>query len=127
MDRAHRVGQVRDVEVLKLVIKDSIEEHIMKLATIKLKLDRSLSEANANNSVMENNLGDGDGSNLTRKGLKGEGKLEEESRALNGKKGKKREHGKEMELDLEDEEFEPAESRILDLLRTEWLEKLPVV
>ncbi|ORY94988.1 SNF2 family N-terminal domain-domain-containing protein [Syncephalastrum racemosum] len=42
-DRAHRVGQTRDVTVIKLVAKDSIEEQILKMADIKLRLDKSVS------------------------------------------------------------------------------------
>ncbi|KAK3822708.1 MAG: P-loop containing nucleoside triphosphate hydrolase protein [Benniella sp.] len=43
-DRAHRVGQTRDVEVIKLISKDTIEEQIYQLASLKLKLDQHVSE-----------------------------------------------------------------------------------
>ncbi|KAJ3357224.1 hypothetical protein HDU83_008037 [Entophlyctis luteolus] len=43
-DRAHRVGQTREVTVLKLVVSKSVEEHILKLATTKLQLDKSLQQ-----------------------------------------------------------------------------------
>lgn len=39
MDRAHRIGQVRDVEVYKLVSEKTIEENILKRANQKSLLD----------------------------------------------------------------------------------------
>lgn len=42
-DRAHRVGQTRDVNVIRLVTKNTIEENILELANTKLALDRSIS------------------------------------------------------------------------------------
>jgi SWI/SNF-related matrix-associated actin-dependent regulator 1 of chromatin subfamily A len=45
-DRAHRVGQTRDVTVVRLVVKDTIEEHILRLAETKLALDQEMSHAN---------------------------------------------------------------------------------
>jgi SWI/SNF-related matrix-associated actin-dependent regulator 1 of chromatin subfamily A len=45
-DRAHRVGQTRDVTVVRLVVKDTIEEHILQLANTKLALDQEMSQAN---------------------------------------------------------------------------------
>ncbi|KAJ3149853.1 hypothetical protein HDU86_006810 [Geranomyces michiganensis] len=38
-DRAHRVGQVREVRVMKMVLDKSVEQHILKRAEAKLKLD----------------------------------------------------------------------------------------
>ena len=38
-NRAHRVGQVREVEVVRLVTRGSIEEQIYKLGETKLALD----------------------------------------------------------------------------------------
>ncbi|KAI9096470.1 SNF2 family N-terminal domain-containing protein [Phlyctochytrium arcticum] len=43
-DRAHRVGQTRDVRVIKLIMKDTVEEHILRLATAKLKLDAKVQQ-----------------------------------------------------------------------------------
>ena len=45
-DRAHRVGQTRDVTVVRLVVKDTIEEHILHLANTKLALDNEMSTSN---------------------------------------------------------------------------------
>ena len=42
-DRAHRVGQTQDVTVIRLVMKDTIEEHILHLANTKLALDQEMS------------------------------------------------------------------------------------
>jgi SWI/SNF-related matrix-associated actin-dependent regulator of chromatin subfamily A containing DEAD/H box 1 len=44
-DRAHRVGQTRDVTVIRLVVKDTIEEHILHLANTKLALDQEMSSS----------------------------------------------------------------------------------
>ncbi|KAF9182591.1 hypothetical protein BGZ50_004815 [Haplosporangium sp. Z 11] len=43
-DRAHRVGQTREVEVYKLISKNTIEEQIYQLANLKLKLDQHVSQ-----------------------------------------------------------------------------------
>ncbi|KAI8992022.1 SNF2 family N-terminal domain-containing protein [Mycotypha africana] len=42
-DRAHRVGQTKDVTIYKLIAKDSIEEHILSMANLKLRLDKNIS------------------------------------------------------------------------------------
>ncbi|OLY85802.1 ATP-dependent helicase fft3 [Smittium mucronatum] len=44
-DRAHRVGQTKNVNVIKLVAKDSVEEDILKAANAKLILDDNISNA----------------------------------------------------------------------------------
>jgi SWI/SNF-related matrix-associated actin-dependent regulator of chromatin subfamily A containing DEAD/H box 1 len=38
-DRAYRIGQTRDVDVVKLITKGSIEEDILELGKMKLALD----------------------------------------------------------------------------------------
>lgn len=40
MDRAHRIGQTKQVWVYRLVTKDAVEERILDRATQKLKLDK---------------------------------------------------------------------------------------
>ncbi|GAA5890666.1 hypothetical protein JCM6882_000617 [Rhodosporidiobolus microsporus] len=42
-DRAYRIGQTRDVTVLRLVTKGSLDEAMLALATAKLKLDSEVS------------------------------------------------------------------------------------
>jgi len=42
-DRAHRVGQTRDVTVMKFITRGTIEESILNMSTMKLKLDKKIS------------------------------------------------------------------------------------
>ncbi|BFZ55891.1 DNA-dependent ATPase fun30 [Savitreella phatthalungensis] len=61
-DRAHRVGQKREVQVLRIVTRNTIEEHIQQLAHAKLTLDQSVSgqevEANGADSKKLEELGE---------------------------------------------------------------------
>ena len=41
-NRAHRIGQVKDVEVVRLVSKGTVEEQIYKMGLTKLKLDEEV-------------------------------------------------------------------------------------
>ena len=41
-DRAYRIGQKRDVEVIKLITKGSIEEDMLALGQMKLALDEAV-------------------------------------------------------------------------------------
>ena len=43
-DRAHRIGQIRNVSILKLVVKNSIEEKVIKLHEYKKQLFQNLVE-----------------------------------------------------------------------------------
>lgn len=54
-DRAHRVGQTREVNVIRLIAKDTIEENILQLANTKLALDRSVSDDKEAEKAAENN------------------------------------------------------------------------
>lgn len=51
MDRAHRVGQTRPVEVISLVTKGTIEEDIYALGTSKLALDSRLAAADGDDDA----------------------------------------------------------------------------
>ncbi|KAH8547888.1 SNF2 family N-terminal domain-containing protein [Umbelopsis sp. PMI_123] len=42
-DRAHRVGQVRDVTIIRLASENTVEENIFQMAQVKLRLDQSVS------------------------------------------------------------------------------------
>lgn len=71
-NRAHRVGQTRDVEVVRLVTKGTIEEQILKLGQSKLALDRGVAgdESGAN----DEDAGEMD---IARMLLEGEGNKDE--------------------------------------------------
>jgi SWI/SNF-related matrix-associated actin-dependent regulator of chromatin subfamily A member 5 len=40
MDRAHRIGQTKQVYVFRFITQDAVEERILDRATQKLKLDQ---------------------------------------------------------------------------------------
>ena len=42
MDRAHRIGQKKQVRVFRLVVENTVDEKIVEKAEIKLKLDRMI-------------------------------------------------------------------------------------
>merc|ERR1719186_2426248 len=42
MDRAHRIGQKKQVKVFRLVVENTVDEKIIEKAEIKLKLDRMI-------------------------------------------------------------------------------------
>ena len=50
MDRTHRIGQKRTVNVFRLVMKDSIEEKIMKIQGKKVAMSNEI--VNTDNSTM---------------------------------------------------------------------------
>ena len=45
-DRVHRVGQLREITVYKLIVKDTIEEKMLKTGVTKLKLDSEIKRQN---------------------------------------------------------------------------------
>ena len=45
MDRAHRIGQTRTVNVFRLIMRDTIEDKIMNLQRFKENLAKSLIQA----------------------------------------------------------------------------------
>ncbi|KAF9277806.1 hypothetical protein BGZ68_008985 [Mortierella alpina] len=56
-DRAHRVGQTREVQVIKLISKGTIEEQIYQLANLKLKLDHHVSQDDSVTSTKADSSG----------------------------------------------------------------------
>ncbi|KAI8920544.1 SNF2 family N-terminal domain-containing protein [Entophlyctis helioformis] len=70
-DRAHRVGQTRDVTVHRLVMDRSIEMHILRLAHSKLSLDAKLQQGGAGGKDADG--GDADGDNGKEGGKDGGG------------------------------------------------------
>ncbi|KAI8822380.1 SNF2 family N-terminal domain-containing protein [Fimicolochytrium jonesii] len=98
-DRAHRVGQTRDVTVYKLVLDNSIEQHILKNAQTKLKLDERVQEGEQQHQ-QPHVVFDGEGG-------KGKGK-ETDSDTAEGAEGGK-----------EDEAAEIADVGFLEMLRNE--------
>jgi SWI/SNF-related matrix-associated actin-dependent regulator 1 of chromatin subfamily A len=56
-NRAHRYGQKRDVEVVILVSKNTIEEKILALGESKLELDERVAEAAIEDAVREEEAG----------------------------------------------------------------------
>ncbi|NXY81742.1 SMRCD regulator, partial [Alcedo cyanopectus] len=46
-DRCHRVGQTREVKVIKLISKGSIEESMLKISQQKLKLEQDMTAADS--------------------------------------------------------------------------------
>ncbi|CAI4950540.1 AVN_HP_G0095960.mRNA.1.CDS.1 [Saccharomyces cerevisiae] len=57
-DRAHRVGQTKEVNITTLITKDSIEEKIHQLAKNKLALDSYISEDKKSQDVLESKVSD---------------------------------------------------------------------
>lgn len=60
-DRCHRLGQTKDVKIIRLICKDSIEEGMLQLAKNKLDLEHQLSSAEKDESsdiatLLENTL-----------------------------------------------------------------------
>jgi SWI/SNF-related matrix-associated actin-dependent regulator of chromatin subfamily A member 5 len=52
MDRAHRIGQTKQVYVFRFITQDAVEERILERATQKLKLDQLvIQEGRAQNAV----------------------------------------------------------------------------
>lgn len=40
MDRAHRIGQLKEVRVFRLITENTVEEKIVERAEVKLRLDK---------------------------------------------------------------------------------------
>lgn len=52
-DRCHRVGQQKDVRIIKLITNDSVEEEIYKCGKRKLGFEQNISEGNDSTIIMK--------------------------------------------------------------------------
>lgn len=52
-NRCHRIGQIKDVEIYRLVSKDSVEEQIYEMGKVKLQLDQEVSGADGADTAAE--------------------------------------------------------------------------
>ncbi|TPX74987.1 hypothetical protein CcCBS67573_g03755 [Chytriomyces confervae] len=113
-DRAHRVGQTREVTVIRFIMAGTVEQHIHKLATTKLKLDKSLQQHGNIDEVAEGEEDENDAL-VDAKGPKKKG----------GKKGAAAEEGSGDTKVLDDSE-PPAsvkdDKKLMEMLRNEWRE-----
>jgi SWI/SNF-related matrix-associated actin-dependent regulator 1 of chromatin subfamily A len=57
-DRAHRVGQKRPVEVIKLIAEGTVEQHMLTCANFKLLLDNKVQEADGKQDGFDGNQDD---------------------------------------------------------------------
>lgn len=55
MDRAHRIGQTKQVKVFRFVTENAIEEKVLERATQKLRLDQLVIQQGRNNGGINNN------------------------------------------------------------------------
>ncbi|KAM9579314.1 SWI/SNF-related matrix-associated actin-dependent regulator of chromatin subfamily A containing DEAD/H box 1 isoform 2-T2 [Guaruba guarouba] len=55
-DRCHRVGQTREVKVIKLISKGTVEEYMLKISEQKLKLEQDMTAADAGKSLAHNDV-----------------------------------------------------------------------
>lgn len=83
-DRAYRIGQLRDVDVIKLITKSTIEEDILQLANTKLALDEAIAGDEEASKQTENEVK----KSLIQRLRK---QLEQEDGAVNGMDFKKEE------------------------------------
>jgi len=51
MDRAHRIGQTKQVKVFRFITENAIEEKVLERATQKLRLDQLVIQQGRNNTV----------------------------------------------------------------------------
>lgn len=94
-DRAYRIGQKRDVEVVKLITKGSIEEDMLQLGMTKLALDEAVAGEEGEERVeqeMKTSL-----MNVVRRKLEG---LKDDGESEEREEGEKQ---KETGMDIDDD------------------------
>ena len=57
MDRAHRIGQTKQVYVFRFITQDAVEERILERATQKLKLDQLVIQEGRAQQAQKGELG----------------------------------------------------------------------
>ena len=62
-NRAHRIGQVKEVEVVRLVTRGTVEEAIFRMGEVKLRLDEEVAGSGSGGGVSSGVVGE-DGSTL---------------------------------------------------------------
>ena len=67
MDRAHRIGQKKQVRVFRLVVENTVDEKIIEKAEMKLKLDRMVIQQ-GKLAEQKNSLNKGEMANMIRHG-----------------------------------------------------------
>jgi len=56
-DRAYRIGQKRDVDVVKLITRSTVEEDMLRLGQMKLDLDEAVAgDSDEQNAVVESEM-----------------------------------------------------------------------
>ncbi|KAI0699558.1 SNF2 family N-terminal domain-containing protein [Cytidiella melzeri] len=100
-DRAYRIGQKRDVDVVKLITKGSIEEDILELGKMKLALDEAVAGEEGEERVeqeMKTSL-----MNVVRKKLEVDEDLDDAEAKLEATsvEGKKAQEEEVMDVDVE--------------------------
>merc|ERR1712088_1094690 len=69
MDRAHRIGQKKQVKVFRLVTENTVDEKIVERAAVKLRLDRMVIQQ-GRLAEAKTNLGKDEMLNMIRHGAK---------------------------------------------------------
>lgn len=96
-DRAYRIGQKRDVEVVKLITKGSIEEDMLELGRTKLALDEAVAGEEGDDDRIQREIKTSL-MNVVRK------KLEDTGETVAGKQKEREEEEEPMDIEDDDED-----------------------
>lgn len=100
-DRAYRIGQKRDVDVVKLITKGSIEENMLELGKMKLALDEAVAGEEGEERLekeMKTSL-----MNVVRKKLEVDEDLDMPSAKTDNRTMAKKNGGNEEDMDIDEE------------------------